>query len=99
MVAAKLDPAPRAQVLLPEDQDRHQRTNRRNVHPVDLFQHGLVVHQADHEHHRHAADDPVNLFDMSARELGVKSGGIDLHYANSANEQHEAQQQPIKIAE
>ena len=92
VVAARhLDPAPRAQILLPEHQHRHQRTHTRYVEPVNLLQQGLVIDQAHEKHHAHAGKDPVDLLDVRPRKLRVLGGALNLHHAQSTNDEHEDQ--------
>ena len=66
------------------------------MHPVEQR---LVVHQADEEHQRQAAGNPIELLNVGAGEFGVQSRAVDLGDANEANEKYEGQQNPIEIAE
>src|SRR5581483_6905944 len=93
-----LDPAPGSQVFLPEYHHRHERADPGNVEPVNLFQQRLVVHQAHEEHHSDSGHNPVDLLDMDSGKLGVHGGAVNLHDAHAANQQHEDQQEPVKIA-
>ena len=63
------------------------------------LQQRLVVEQAHHEHHRHSAQDPVDLLDVYAHKLGIDGCAVDLDHPKATNQQHEDQQNPIEIAE
>ena len=96
--AGKFDPPPRAQVFLAEQNYADQGGQRCDVHPVDLFEHGLIVQQADQEHGTHTGQNPIDLFEMGAGELGVLGRAVDLQHAQRAEHQHEAQQDPVEIS-
>ena len=96
---AQLHPATRAQILLAEHLDRNQRRDGNQVHQRYTFQQRLVVEEADHEHQPHAAQDPVQLFQVYTHKLGAESCAVDFDNAQGADQQHEHQQDPVEIAE
>ncbi len=82
MAAARhFDPAPRAQIFLPEQNHCDQRGQRCDVHPVDLFEHGLIVEQADQEHRAQARHNPVDLPDVGTGKFCVIGRTPNLHHA------------------
>ena len=99
MVASRhLDPAPGTQVFLSEDEHGHQRSNRRDVEPMDLIEQCLVVHQADDEHRPHTCHHPIDLPNVGSSKLRVLGGAVDLHHTHAAEDEHEDQQHPVEIA-
>src|ERR1035438_7414470 len=77
------DPAPSPKILLSEQKHRNQRGESGNIHPMNLFEQGLIVEQADQEHRAQSRDNPVDLPDVGSGELGVLGGAMNLHYARS----------------
>ena len=65
---------------------------------MNLLQQRLIVHQAHQEHHPYSGHDPVDLLDVRSRELRVHGRAANLHDSHAADEQHEEQQEPVKIA-
>jgi len=88
----KLHPALGAQVSLAEDQDDHQRPQSGDVHPVNLFEQGVIVQQADGEHDGNATCNPVELLDVRSGKLGVFGGAVDFVYTQPANDEYEQEQ-------
>src|SRR5207253_807386 len=78
-------------------QNQHQGGNGGDVHPMHLFEHGLIVDQAHGEHEHHPAQDPVNLLDVGPGKFGVQRRAVNFGHTDTANQQDEAQQQPIEI--
>ena len=96
--AWQLDPAACTQVLLTKDQDRHQRCQRRDVKPMHAFQQHVIVQKTYDEHAGQPAKNPVHLFYVHPRELAVLGRAVDFNHAERADDEHECQQRPIKIA-
>jgi hypothetical protein len=96
--AGEFDPALRTQVFLPKQKHRNQRRQCGNVDPMDLFQQGLIIEQADQEHRGHARCDPVDLLEVGAGKLRVLGRTVNLQHAERADHQHEAQQDPVEIS-
>src|SRR5580658_2360112 len=96
--AGHVDPALRPQVPLSEEKHSHQGGHTGDVEPVDLIEQRLIVDQADQKHGANAGQHPVDLFDVGSGELGVHGGAVDFHYAQAADHEHEAQQDPVEIA-
>ncbi len=100
MVSAReLHPAPRAQILLAEDEHRHERCQRRNVHPVHALKQSVIVEQANDEHPGQATGDPVHLPDVDSGEFGMQGGTANFDDAQRTDDQHERDQRPIEVAE
>ena len=97
--AGQFHPASCAQILLSENEHRHQRCQGNDVHPVHPLKQSMVVQQADDEHADQTARNPVHLLDMDAGEFRVQRGTANLDDAERADNQHERDQRPIKIAE
>src|SRR5208282_6809222 len=99
MVAAgHVDPALCPKVALSKQEHGHQRGHASNIKPVNLIEQYLIVDQAHHEHRAHAGQHPVNLSHVGSGKLGVHGGALDFHNAQTANHEHEAQQDPVEIA-
>src|SRR5579884_1450947 len=98
LTSGQLDPAARAQIFFAEQAHRDQRAERTQVEPVNVLHDHLVADQADEKHHGESGGNPINLLNVGAGELGVQGGAVDLHDAEAADQQHEAQQEPVEIA-
>src|SRR5437764_843931 len=72
---------------------------RGSIEPVNVVYQGLVIEPARDEHGGKSTDDPIDLFDMSARKFCVQGCAIDLHDTNGADEHHKKQKRPIEVAE
>src|SRR5581483_981180 len=97
--AVNFDPTTGAEIFLAEGKYRQQRGDGSDVHPGHLLEQHLVVQPTDHKHYDQASQHPVHLLDVRARELGVVGGAVDLHDADDTDEQHHAEQDPVKVAE
>ena len=94
-----LHPSPGAQIFLTKNQNYHQGPNRGEIQPVHSIQQYLVIDETHQEHAPKSTQHPISLLDVRARELGVDGRALNLHDAQPADEQHEDQQHPVKIAE
>src|SRR5215467_810250 len=97
--AGKLNPTARPQRFLAEECYRQQRQDGHAVKPMGIFQKQLVVEEADREHQRQAGQDPIDLFDMGAREFCAVGGRVNLAHSEGTDQQHKGQQDPVKVAE
>ena len=96
--AADANPAPGAQIFLPEHQHRDQRDQRQYVHPRHVLEQRLVVDAARRNHDEDTGNDPVDLPNMRTNELGVQRRRVDLDHPQRADRQHECHQHPIEVA-
>jgi hypothetical protein len=64
-------------------------------HEVDEL---VVVDPGEDEHGHQAARDPVDLLGVVAGVLGVQGGRVDFEHRDGAEQQHQAQQGPVKVA-
>ena len=99
LASGKLNPATGAEHLLSCNRDQQQGDEGENVSPVNVFEQRLVVHDANEEHQAKAADHPINLFSVKANKLRVQSSAVYLEDPEHAQNQHEAQEHPVKVAE
>ena len=95
----QLDPPPRAEDLGADRQYRNQRDQAEAVDPADRVQERMVVDQREDKHRDQPTDQPKDLLLVEADKLGVHRGRVDLEDRDDRQDQYEAEQRPIEVAE
>src|SRR6202046_2655308 len=84
MHRADLDPAPRTEHLLPDDEDDGQGGQTDAVCPGHKVDELVIVDTGKDGHGNQAGGDPVDLLGVEAGGLGVQGGGVDFQHRDGA---------------
>ncbi len=85
--AAEVDPAPRAEDLVPTTCDGDQRDEADAIGPVGDVEQAVVVDHRDEEHQHEADEEEDDLLGLEAVELGHGRGGADFEHADDGEQE------------